>query len=71
MMSTPITQKAHALRFAYSTINWGTKPDLAATFQAVKRVGWQAVDSIVPVLALFRARKWPVLYPHAWPGATQ
>ena len=30
-------------------------------------VGWQAVDSIVPVLALFRARKWPVLYPHVAP----
>ncbi len=34
----------HPLRFAYSTINWGTKPDLSATFQAIKGAGWQAVE---------------------------
>lgn len=30
-------------------------------------VGWQAVRNIVPLLAEFRARKWPVLYPHVAP----
>jgi inosose dehydratase len=33
-----------ALRFAYSTINWGTKPDLAATFKEIRQAGWQAVE---------------------------
>lgn len=33
-----------ALRFAYSTINWGTKPDLAAAFGEIKAAGWQAVE---------------------------
>ena len=30
-------------------------------------VGWKAVDHIVPLLKEFRARKWPVLYPHVAP----
>jgi len=30
-------------------------------------VGWKAVRSIVPLLAEFRARGWPVLYPHVAP----
>ena len=30
-------------------------------------VGWQAVDAIVPLLALFRDRGWPVMYPHVAP----
>lgn len=30
-------------------------------------VGWRAVDRIVPLLALFRDRGWPVLYPHVAP----
>jgi len=30
-------------------------------------VGWQAVHSIVPLLEQFRARNWPVLYPHVAP----
>ncbi len=34
----------HALRFAYSTINWGTKPDLSAAFTDIRQVGWQAVE---------------------------
>jgi len=36
--------KSTALRFAYSTINWGTKPDLAATFKEIRQAGWQAVE---------------------------
>jgi sugar phosphate isomerase/epimerase len=36
--------KKHALRFAYSTINWTTKPDLASTFQQIRDTGWQAVE---------------------------
>jgi maleamate amidohydrolase len=30
-------------------------------------VGWQAVRNIVPLLAEFRRRRWPVLYPHVAP----
>ena len=30
-------------------------------------VGWSAVRNIVPLLAQFRARGWPVLYPHVAP----
>lgn len=30
-------------------------------------VGWQAVRNIVPLLAEFRRRHWPVLYPHVAP----
>ena len=30
-------------------------------------VGWRAVDHIVPLLALFRERRWPVMYPHVAP----
>ncbi len=40
----PETANQHALRFAYSTINWTTKPDLAATFQQIRDTGWQAVE---------------------------
>jgi nicotinamidase-related amidase len=30
-------------------------------------VGWRAVHAIEPLLALFRTRGWPVLYPHVAP----
>jgi nicotinamidase-related amidase len=30
-------------------------------------VGWGAVEAIVPLLALFRERGWPVMYPHVAP----
>ena len=30
-------------------------------------VGWQSVRNIVPLLAEFRSRGWPVLYPHVAP----
>jgi len=30
-------------------------------------VGWNAVDALVPLLALFREKGWPVLYPHVAP----
>jgi nicotinamidase-related amidase len=30
-------------------------------------VGWNAVRNIMPLLAEFRARRWPVLYPHVAP----
>ena len=32
------------LRFAYSTINWGTTPDLTTTFAEIKQSGWRAVE---------------------------
>lgn len=37
-------QSASNLRFAYSTINWGTTPDLAATFAEIRQAGWSAVE---------------------------
>jgi nicotinamidase-related amidase len=30
-------------------------------------VGWQAVDALVPLVAVFRERGWPVMYPHVAP----
>ncbi len=33
-----------ALNFAYSTINWGTKPDLASAFMTIREAGWGAVE---------------------------
>ena len=51
----------------YRTV--GTKP--LPFFEAIKEfstscgeVGWRAVRHIAPVLAQFRDRGWPVLYPH-------
>jgi len=32
------------LRFAYSTINWGTTPDLATVFTEIRESGWGAVE---------------------------
>jgi nicotinamidase-related amidase len=29
--------------------------------------GWSAVDALVPLVALFRERGWPVMYPHVAP----
>src|SRR5215210_6322334 len=36
--------QAPALRFAYSTINWGTTPDLPAAFREIRQAGWSAVE---------------------------
>jgi nicotinamidase-related amidase len=54
----------------YRTV--GTKP--MPFWEAIKEyptscgdVAWQAVRNIVPLLAEFRSRKWPVLYPHVAP----
>jgi sugar phosphate isomerase/epimerase len=38
---------AHRLRFAYSTINWGTVPDLEAVFSEIREAGWGAVELFV------------------------
>ncbi|MBW4437827.1 MAG: sugar phosphate isomerase/epimerase [Pleurocapsa minor GSE-CHR-MK-17-07R] len=35
---------AFALKFAYSTINWGTKPNLAEMFGEIREAGWGAVE---------------------------
>lgn len=32
------------LRFAYSTINWGTAPDLDTVFAEIREAGWEAVE---------------------------
>jgi inosose dehydratase len=42
-MVTSTTGKP-TLRFAYSTINWGTKTDLESTFQQIRDTGWSAVE---------------------------
>jgi inosose dehydratase len=43
-MSTRTAREGFALRFAYSTINWGTKPDLATTFKEIAGAGWKAAE---------------------------
>jgi len=35
------------LRFAYSSINWGTTPDLDAVFNEIRDAGWGAVELFV------------------------
>jgi sugar phosphate isomerase/epimerase len=35
---------ASPLRFAYSTINWGTTPDFGSTFAEIREAGWRAVE---------------------------
>jgi nicotinamidase-related amidase len=54
----------------YRTVGTTPKP----FWEAIKEfptscgdAGWAAVRNIVPLLALFRARGWPVLYPHVAP----
>jgi sugar phosphate isomerase/epimerase len=37
----------HSLRFAYSTINWGTTPDLDTVFGEIRDAGWGAVELFV------------------------
>jgi sugar phosphate isomerase/epimerase len=43
-MPTRVARPKTALRFAYSTINRGTRPDLAAACKAIRQAGWQAVE---------------------------
>ena len=54
----------------YRTVGTTPKP----FWEAIKEfptscgdVGWNAVRNIAPLLAEFRARKWPVLYPYVAP----
>lgn len=56
----------------YRTVGTTPKP----FFESIKEfptscgeVGWKAVQHIVPLLAEFRQRGWPVLYPHIAPKA--
>lgn len=42
-----MTSEKHALRFGYSTINWGTTPDLDAVFGEIRQSGWGAVELFV------------------------
>src|SRR5690606_20647503 len=42
-----VTSEKHALRFGYSTINWGTTPDLDAVFDEIRQAGWGAVELFV------------------------
>jgi inosose dehydratase len=43
-MPTRAAGHDHILRFAYSTINWGTRPDLAVAFDDIRGAGWQAAE---------------------------
>jgi sugar phosphate isomerase/epimerase len=43
-MATTLAAEPFSLRFAYSTINWTTKPNLAAAFGEIRAAGWQAVE---------------------------
>lgn len=54
----------------YRTVGTERKP----FWEAIKEfptscgeVGWRAVDALVPLVALFRERGWPVMYPHVAP----
>jgi len=39
-----MSNSKHALRFAYSTINWGAQADLAAACHEIRECGWEAVE---------------------------
>jgi inosose dehydratase len=43
-MPNTTSRARQGLRFAYSTINWGTRPDLAAVFGEIAAAGWRAVE---------------------------
>jgi len=54
----------------YRTVGNTPKPfdeALADYCTACGQAGWDAVARIVPLLELFRARNWPVIYPHVAP----
>jgi sugar phosphate isomerase/epimerase len=39
-----MTDSAHRLRFAYSTINWGANCDIPACLTEIRETGWRAVE---------------------------
>ncbi|AQH02421.1 hydrolase [Burkholderia sp. KK1] len=54
----------------YRTVGTQRQPFLEAIKEfptSCGEIGWKAVDAIVPLLALFREKGWPVLYPHVAP----
>ena len=54
----------------YRTVGTVRKPFWEAVEEfptACGEVGWAAVDALVPLVALFRERRWPVMYPHVAP----
>jgi len=54
----------------YRTVGTQRKPFWEAIEEfptSCGETGWWAVDRIVPLLAVFRERHWPVLYPHVAP----
>lgn len=57
----------------YRTVGETPKPfdqALADYRTACGQVGWDAVARIIPLLALFRERNWPVIYPYVAPKGT-
>ncbi len=58
----------------YRTVGTSPKPYWQAIEEyptSCGEVGWRAVEAIQPLLAAFRARGFPVLYPHVAPKNTQ
>lgn len=54
----------------YRTVGTTRKPFWEAIGEFKASCGehaWRAVDHLVPLLALFRERGWPVFYPHVAP----
>jgi nicotinamidase-related amidase len=54
----------------YRTVGTVRKPFFEAIEEfptSCGEVGWSAVDALVPLVALFRERGWPVMYPHVAP----
>lgn len=54
----------------YRTVGTVRKPFFEAIEEfptSCGEAGWSAVDALVPLLALFRERGWPVMYPHVAP----
>ncbi len=40
----PASEHTHALRFAYSTINWGATCDIAAVLADIREAGWRGIE---------------------------
>jgi nicotinamidase-related amidase len=54
----------------YRTVGTQRKPFWEAIEEfptSCGEVGWRAVDALAPLVALFREKGWPVMYPHVAP----
>ena len=53
-----VSDSSSDLRFAYSTINWGTTPDLSKTFSEIRQAGWSAVELFWHALDWLGPAEW-------------